>query len=236
MATSASKKSINPKSKVWKYYDDVQDGQHVKCLICMEEKEKVHLVKASAGSTSSMIFHLKQHKKEFKSFEEETEMQENENKKKNLAKKIATLELGIGNKSLVIESNAKQPKVNELFVKLSKYSRNGHVQTKFDNAVLELLSVNCLPFSLVDTPEWKALIELLDKRITVKSRVTYQRKMTVLADKVLKRVKKMIERHLDVSCAITSDIWTSRSGDAYISGTLHFIDKKFRLLHWTPVC
>ena len=66
----------------------------------MEEKEKVHLVKASAGSTSSMIFHLKQHKKEFKSFEEETEMQENENKKKNLAKKIATLELGIGSKSL----------------------------------------------------------------------------------------------------------------------------------------
>ena len=109
----------------------------------------------------------------------------------------------------------KQPKVSEVFMKLNKYNRNGPAQNKFDDAVLELLSVNCLPFSLVDTPEWRALIELLDRRITVKSRFTYQRKMTMLAEKVLKRVKKMVENYCDISCAITSDIWTSRSGDGY---------------------
>ena len=35
---------------------------------------------------------------------------------------------------------------------------------------------------------------------------------------------------------ITSDIRTFRAQDGLISGTLHFIDNKFRLHHWTPVC
>ena len=35
---------------------------------------------------------------------------------------------------------------------------------------------------------------------------------------------------------MTSDIWSSRSQDGYISGTFHFIDDKFRLHHWTPLC
>ena len=182
-----------------------------------------------------MIFHLKQHSKEFKTFEEETEQYETENKKKNSARKLATLELGIGSKNSA-PTGLKQPKVDEVFNKMSKYSLNGSMQTKFDNAVLELLAVNCLPFSLVESPEWKSLIELLDKRITVKSRRTYQRKMSKLAEKVLTRVKQMIREHCDVSFAITSDMWTSRSQDCFISGTFHFIDKKFRLHHWTPIC
>ena len=49
-------------------------------------------------------------------------------------------------------------------------------------------------------------------------------------------IKKMISKYCDVSCAITSDIWSSRSQDGYISGTFHFIDEKFRLHHWTPFC
>ena len=59
-----------------------------------------------------MIFHLRQHNKEFKRFEEESELQEDENKKKNMARKIATLELGIGSKSLVGGSESKQLKVS----------------------------------------------------------------------------------------------------------------------------
>ena len=84
--------------------------------------------------------------------------------------------------------------MDEVFRKLSKYRLNGPMQSKFDDAVLELLAVNCTPFSLVESPEWKALVELLDKRITVKNRKTYQRKMTKLADKVLTRVKRIIQK------------------------------------------
>ena len=186
---STAVKPINPKTKVWKFYDDALDGTHLRCKICKDNKNRVHLVIVPQGSTSSMIFHLRQHSKEFKSFEEETELHEKETKKKNTAKKLATLELGIGSNS----SSSSQKKY--------KYSLNGPMQSKFDDAVLKLLAVNCLPFSLVESPEWKALVELLDKRITVKNRKTYQRKMTKLADKVLTRVKRMIQKYCDVSCA-----------------------------------
>ena len=60
---------------------------------------------------------------------------------------------------------------------MMKYDLNGPKQRKFDEAVLELLAVNCLPFDLVNTPEWKSLVCLLDNIITVKDRKTYQRKM-----------------------------------------------------------
>ena len=126
--------------------------------------------------------------------------------------------------------------MTEAVNKMMKYDTNGPRQTKFDEAVLELLAVNCLPFDLVNSLEFKALVQHLDKRITVKDRKTYQRKMKSLATAVLSKIKKMINLHCDLSCAITSDIWSSRSQDGYISGTLHFIDEKFRLHHWTPFC
>ena len=87
-----------------------------------------------------MIFHLRQHSKEFKSFEEETELHEKETKKKNTAKKLTTLELGIGSNSSS-SSQKQQPKVDEVFSKLNKYCLNGPTQSKFDDAVLDLLEI-----------------------------------------------------------------------------------------------
>ena len=102
-----------------------------------------------------MIFPLRQHPKEFKKYEEETEIRDIANIKKTEAKKRATLELGIGSSSS--SSGLKQPKVNDAFKKLSKYDINGKMQAKFDNAVLELMAINCLPFELVNSTEWKDL-------------------------------------------------------------------------------
>ena len=39
----------------------------------------------------------------------------------------------------------------------------------------------------------------------------------------------------DLNCAgFTTDMWTSASGDPFMSLTLHFIDKNWRLHRWTP--
>ena len=65
-------KPFKPKSKVWPYYEDALDDVHMRCLVCKEKQNRVNLVKAPGGSTSSMIFHHKQHKKEFEKFQEDT--------------------------------------------------------------------------------------------------------------------------------------------------------------------
>lgn len=53
---------------------------------------------------------------------------------------------------------------------------------------------------------------------------------------ILEDVKKLIADNCDVSLALTTDIWMSRCMDSYISGTVHFINKHFRLHRRTPNC
>ena len=84
----SSVKPFKPKSKIWPYYEDVLDGIHVRCLVCKEKQDRNHLVKAPGGSTSSMIFHLKKHSPEFEKYQEETRIQELENKQKNDKRKM----------------------------------------------------------------------------------------------------------------------------------------------------
>ena len=51
---------------------------------------------------------------------------------------------------------------------------------------------------------------------------------------IIEQVKNLIQEYTDASLAITTDIWSSRSQDSYISLTVHFVDKQFRLHRWTP--
>ena len=155
----SSVKPFKPKSKIWPYYEDVLDGIHVRCLVCKEKQDRNHQVKAPGGSTSSMIFHLKKHSPEFEKYQEETRIQELENKQKNDKRKNEELSHGIGVSS-TSQSAKKQPKMLECVNKMMKYDLNGPKQSKFDEAVLELLAVNCLPFDLVNTPEWKSLVSV----------------------------------------------------------------------------
>ena len=61
-------KPLKPKSMIWPYYEDKLDGAHVLCKVCKDQHGREHQVKVPGGSTSSMIFHLRQHKNEFKKY------------------------------------------------------------------------------------------------------------------------------------------------------------------------
>ena len=116
----------------------------------------------------------------------------------------------------------KQPKLSEND-KMTKYKVDSAVQKKYDKLVLELLSMNFLPFN---SPELRSLMSFLDNRLNLKN----------IAREVQDKVKEMIKEFCGDSVAITSDMWSSRVLESYISGTFHFIDKEFRLHRWTPIC
>jgi hypothetical protein len=63
----------------------------------------------------------------------------------------------------------------------------------------------------------------------LKDRTTYSRQMKNIANEVKEKVKEMIKNFSGESIAITSDMWSSRILESFISGTFHFIDKEFRL-------
>ena len=119
----------------------------------------------------------------------------------------------------------KQPKLSDFIQKMTKYKVDSAVQKKYDKLVLELLSMNFLPFNLMNSPEWRSLISFLDKRLNLKDRTTYSRQMKNIAREVQDKVKEMIKELCGDSVTITSDMWSSRVLESYISGTFHFIDK-----------
>ena len=120
-------KPLKPKSMIWPYYEDKLDGAHVLCKVCKDQHGREHQVKVPGGSTSSMIFHLRQHKNEFKKYEADNEDHEKEVKKKRDAKGRSILELGIGSSSSSFKT-FKQPKVDDAFLKMNKYSLKGPMQ------------------------------------------------------------------------------------------------------------
>ena len=108
-------------------------------------------------------------------------------------------------------------------------------QTNYDKKLLELLACRFVPFEIVNSQEFKNFVSELDKTINLKHSTTYSRQMKDFSADILEDVKKAVDEFCDASAAITTDLWTSRARDSYISITLHFVDKMFRLHRWTLV-
>jgi hypothetical protein len=117
---------------------------------------------------------------------------------------------------------------------MTKCDPSGPLQNQYDRALVEMMACQFLPFALADGPQFKNFVSLLNRTINLKHSTTYSRMLPKFSKEVMDDVMKMVEQHCDVSAAITTDMWTSRCLDSYMSITLHFIDKSFRLHRWTP--
>ena len=208
-------KPSNPKSIIWNYFDDCHDGEHCLCKPC-NLKGATTKYKVPDGSTKSMRNHLeKEHKAEWLDLKQTEKKRESESATSNKKKQKQ-------------ENN--QPTILQCVKKLIKVDPQGAIQKKYDRLFLELIGCNFLPFKLADSPEWKKLVESLDKSINLKHSTTYSKQMEKYCLELLGDVMKIIKDNCDASLAITTDLWTSRVLDAYISISTHFIDKEF-ILH-----
>lgn len=207
-----------PKSPVWNYFDDLLDGLNVKCNLCAAKDIDIKY-KVKDHSTTSLNGHIKaNHTKEWADIvAARAKEKEKEDK---AAEKVAK----------------QQPKISEAVNKFTKVPMDGAKQEKYDKAVLELIGCNSLPFSLVDSDEYKSLVGLLDKTINLKHSTTVSRQMAKYCEGIKEDVNKVIKGGADAAIAFTTDIWTSRAHDSYISLTVHFIDKEFQLNFWTAQC
>ena len=207
-------KPKNPKSLIWDYFDDANDGEHAVCKICAE-KSKNKKYKINDGETSSLRSHVQAcHGVEWLDVM-------TEEKRKNAEK------LDHAAKRSKIE-DPQQPSIKKAFSNLTLVNPQGAIQKKYDRLLLELIGCNFLPFSLVDSSEFHSFIRNLDKSINLKTSRTYSRQMDEYCKELLDEVKKMITDHCDCSMAINTD--------SFISITTHFIDKQFRIHRWTPAC
>jgi len=102
---------------------------------------------------------------------------------------------------------------------------------RFHEALISHIAETCTPFHQYGE-SFQRLISVANKRIKVKSRHTLSRMASRKAEEVRNEIAAIIVSVMDdlLSLGFTSDLWTSRALDSYISLTLTFIDKEW-LIH-----
>ena len=194
---------VNPpasfRSAVWKYHgfptkDGTTDKSKTICKICFAT------FKYCAGSTSSMSAHLKsQH-----SIDEETEV---------LQSKTA------GTKNSTAPG---QSKIQDVLK--NKLPRSGNRATAITKSIGVFIAKDMRPYSVVENKGFQHMINVLEPRYDLPSRVHFSEKVI---PKLYEEVKAEVESDLKSAefVALTSDGWTSRSTESYITVTAHFIQE-----------
>ena len=82
---------------------------------------------------------------------------------------------------------------------------------------------------MVDSNEFKAFVAILVKTVIMKHSTTYSRQKEQYSAEILEQVKATITKFCTASAALTTDLWTSGSLDAYISLSVYLVDEMFCL-------
>ncbi|XP_065665553.1 uncharacterized protein LOC136086979 [Hydra vulgaris] len=124
---------------------------------------------------------------------------------------------------------------NEPWSKCLKQSPNSD-QKQFDSAMLDYFYTDLTSFSAVEGRGFKKLFDIANPKLCLHHRTTYSRKLSIRSREVQTGMKSIITEITPnlKSAAFTSDFWTSRAQDIYISWTFYAIDDDWRLHHWTP--
>ncbi|XP_065662997.1 E3 SUMO-protein ligase ZBED1-like [Hydra vulgaris] len=192
------------KNKIWRYFQKTSDG--AKCKACKKS------LKTKDGNTSGLHRHLeKKHSQDYVEYSEKTD------------------------DSLLPPPKKKKRIMVEMLETKSKYDKDNSIQKQFDSAMLDYFCTDLASFSAVEGRGFKKLFDIANPKLSVHHRTTYSRKLSIRSREVQAGKKSIITEITPnlKSAAFTSDLWTSRAQDSYISWTFHTIDENWRLHHWT---
>ena len=209
-------------SLLWDHFVRAEGGS-ASCKMCLRN------LKTKSGNTTSLRKHLKAaHNEQFQAVLKSEEERKRKKEEEDNSKKRKRTEED--------EPKNKQPKLTELSDRFVKYSASSEKQKQFDQAMVAFLADTFVSFNVTGQDTFKKLFDIADKKLTVKHPTTYSRMVMDTAKTTLNQVCGIIARekaHIP-SVGITSDLWTSRGGDSYISLTLSWIDPKWRMQRFTP--
>ncbi|XP_032309214.1 E3 SUMO-protein ligase ZBED1-like [Drosophila ananassae] len=115
------------------------------------------------------------------------------------------------------------------FLKKNKQYENGSARkATIDKAVLKMIARDVQPFSIVSDPGFIDLVKTLDPMYKLPSK-THLRNVTLKSEYEALRVKLQDILNKVEHVGITTDCWTSKANEGYITVTAHFISSKFDL-------
>lgn len=198
-STSASSTGTKRKksSIVWNYFKRSSDKKFAKCNTCGKEYK-------TSGNTSNLSDHLKR----FHQF--------NQDEEDSINRTSSTIS------STSNSARSSQRSVSPFFKKTILYDEKSSRKKELDLAVLDMIAMDFQPFTIVTDDGFKRLVFLLDPRYVLPSTFT-------LSGKLLNQRYNDIRNKLreDLSgveyVSLTSDGWTSRATESYLTITCHFV-------------
>ena len=122
---------------------------------------------------------------------------------------------------------------------VSKYPIGDKRQLKFDKSVIEYLVETSLPFGHVESEGFKNFVATLNPRANIKTAKTFA---TTKLPKLYEAMKFDMDNKtrkdfaIDAGVGFTSDCWTSRANDPFLSLTLHYVSPQWELVRVLVAC
>lgn len=207
---------VNKRQKgvIWKFFtlgDKDESGvERGKCLECGVQ------IKRKCSQTKSMINHLKMHKNLFDTFNDMNNLTKTENDSKKMKMSQPTMPQVINLTKAWVKTN---PNVKALNDSVSRFIIQG-----------------CHAYSIVQEPAFLELMKKAEPRYIVLSRKYFsQYHIPNAFEKSVDHVKSIIDNECKSakSLSFTTDGWTSRSNESYISLTVHYVTEEWKLRHIT---
>ncbi|XP_077280023.1 zinc finger BED domain-containing protein 4-like [Temnothorax americanus] len=210
-------KITNSFALIWNFFTKINGGDKAKCLIC-------GTVRSTPTSTiTTLQLHLQKHDTVYKEYMRLKKIKEKltEGKKK------------------VTQDSRQQESLKKCVNALMPLNPSSKKAKDITRAIAVFICKGLHPYNIVNEPGFRHLLHFLEPRYNVPCRTTFSRSIIPKLYKELK--EKMLEEIGTVRDAlefvsITTDLWTSRSGDAFIAFTLQFINEDVQMRHITVDC
>ena len=109
-----------------------------------------------------------------------------------------------------------------------KYSPTCARSKNIDQALIRMIARDMQPATIVEETGFQSLVRLLDSRYQLPSRRHIRR--SLLPDMYTTRAGEIKRELLQIShVALTSDLWTSRTKESYLTITCHFVTSTWEL-------
>ena len=169
-------------------------------------------VSCKAGTIGVVITLLKLHCEAFKEYED----------KKKWGKRPSTSSE---------QSNSKQAKIYIFF-----QVPTATLQKALVEAIVEFLAESNAAFRVVDLESFKNMFSCINNKVAVKSREFYSKLVTTKVNEIRTDLLSIVESLKDILMTVifTSDLWTSVNNEPFISLTMHFISRYWKLYRFVP--
>lgn len=119
-----------------------------------------------------------------------------------------------------------EPCTSEGLKPRKRQKRCSERQEKIDQALAKMVAINQLPLSFGSSAGFRHFMEVVDPSYKAPSTATLKNRLKLLHDQLREKVASQIDSATTV--ALTSDCWTSRAQDSYITVTAHTLDSEWK--------